>query len=99
MGASTLMAVPALTNARLVEAERESDLTQACDIRTAVTERTPPTGRNAIIVRQPKLAPKAEVSYFGILLSVDTVLAQQLFCRNAKGIGSSNCTVPVHSEL
>jgi hypothetical protein len=100
MGASTLMAVPAWTNARLKEAERESELAQACDIRTfRVTERTPPPGRNAIIARKPKLVAKAVGSYFGILLSVDTVLAQQLFCRNAKGIGSSNCTVPVHSEL
>jgi hypothetical protein len=57
MGASTLMAVPAWTNARLEEAERESELAQACDIRTfRVTERTPPPGRNAIIARKPKLA-------------------------------------------
>jgi hypothetical protein len=84
MGANTLMAFPALTNARLEEAERDSDLTQACDIRIArATQRTQPPGRNAVIARKPNLVPKTVGSYFGILLSVDTVLAQQLFCRNA----------------
>ena len=87
MGASTLMAVLALTNARLEEAERESDLTEACDIRTAeVTERMPPPGRNAVIVREPTLVERPLGSCLGILLSVDTLLAQRLFCRDPKWI-------------